>query len=844
MKMPTAVRHLATVVGLLLALPSFVSAAVIGSSLQAKLASAQPADAVGVVIVSFNDHDAGLTAAHMDILRALGITFGRTLPQLGMVAFPATAAQVNALATKSDVRSIYPNDALTYFMHQARVLSGVGRVETEPAFTAANGGLPLSGKGNFSVVINDSGIDATHADLAFGEHVVQNVQIMADELTANSVIEIDPSLDGLTPLTFVENVPNTDTHVGHGTHCAGIVGGNGVRSGALFRGVAPGAKLIGTGSGGVEFVLCALGGFEWSLANQARYGIRVISNSWGGTGPFEPDNPINIASKRAADRNIIVVFAAGNAGPAPDTHNPFAKAPWVISVAASTKEGGLASFSSRGTPKAQRLANSDPNDDYDAPTITAPGTGREFETNASKFTAAIVSTRSSSNVVANGLTSDTELSPAEIPFYTQISGTSMATPHVAGLVALLLEANPTLTPAQVKDILTSTATRMPGFDEWEVGAGFINAVAAVDKAHNLAAPYSFLGRTAWNANVAVTKDPTEDQKVQYDPTATQGPDSTNAIPFTVASGVSILEVTMQYGQSLEASLGNILILRLYAPDGTMYTGTGSILFPLDTPRRYVKVVNPIPGRWIAEARGARGVSSVPQATSPVAIAFPDDVDFLIDRTHYTIGAGTANDIAGNPYESAIRTALQFRYMDTAANGNFQPSTLMTRLEFARLAGDNTNLRQATGGITLSDVSSAYVPLVRAVVANGATLRHWNFDVAGLLASTNGQFKPNSNLTRLDVAIAFVRALGFDAQARALDGSIVTTKDSAGNTVAVADLLDIPADKRGYAQLALDKGFVTPKFTSLGAPLFNKSGNVTRAEMASGVVAFRDFFSLE
>jgi serine protease AprX len=844
MNTPKAARLLAAVVGLLLAWPSLVSAAVIGSSLQAKLATAQPTDAIGVVIVSFNDNDAGLTSAHLDVLRQLGVTIGRTLPQLGMVATPATAAQINALSAQPAVRSIYLNEALRYYMHQARVLSGVGRVETDPIYTAGNGGLPLSGKGNFAVVVNDSGIDATHADLAFGEHVVQNVQILADELTPNSVVTTDDSLNGLTPLTFVENVPNTDTHIGHGTHCAGIIGGTGVRSGALFRGVAPGAKIIGLGSGAVEFILAGLGGFEWSLANQSRYGIRVISNSWGGSGPFEPDNPINIASKRAVDHNIIVVFAAGNEGPAPDTHNPFAKAPWVISVAAGTKEGGLADFSSRGTPKAQRLANSDPNDDFDAPTLTAPGTGREFETNASKFTAAIVSTRSSSNVVANGLTNDLELTPAQIPFYTQISGTSMATPHIAGIVALLLEANPALSPAQVKDILTSTASRMPGYDEWEVGAGFVNAFAAVDKARNLAAPYAVLGRTSWNAQVSVTKDPQEDKQVHFDPTITGGPESSNATPFTVAAGVSVLEVTMNYGQSLEAALGNILILRLYAPDGTTYTGTGTILFPTDTPRRYVKVVNPIPGRWIAEARGARGVSSAPQASSPVALAFPDDVDFLIDRTHYAIGSGTANDIAGNPYESAIRTALQFRYMDTAANGAFQPATLVTRLEFARLTGDNMPLRQATHVTAFSDVAATYQPLACAVAADGATLRHWDFSVAGLLAASGTQFKPNSNLTRLDEAIAFVRGLGYDAQARALDGSIVTAKDSAGNVVAVADLLDIPADKRGYAQLALDKGFVTPKFTSFGAPLFSKSGNVTRAEMAAGVVAFRDFFSLQ
>ena len=844
MKMPKPARRLIALFGLLLALPSFVTAAVIGSSLQGKLATALPTDAVGFVIVAFHDNDAGLGAAHLEVLRNLGVTTGQRLPQLGMVAFPATAAQVHALAGHSAVRSVFLNDPLAWTIHQGRVLTGVERVETYAPFTAANGGLPLSGKGNFSVVVNDSGIDATHADLAYGEHVIQNVQIVTDANSPNAVVEVDPSLNGFTPLTFVENVPNTDTHIGHGTHCAGIIGGNGVRSGGKFMGVAPGAKLIGLGSGAVQYILAALGGFEWTLANRARYNIRVISNSWGSSGAFNPDDPINIASKRLADRNVVVVFAAGNEGPAPDTHNPYAKAPWVISVAAGRKEGGLASFSSRGTPKAQRLANGDPHDDFDAPTITAPGAGREFETNASKFTSYLVATRAATNLVANGLTSDLELSTAEIPFYTQIHGTSMACPHVAGIVALMLEANPTLTPAQVKSILTTTASRMPGYDEWEVGAGFVNALAAVDKAKNASASYAVLGRTSWNTSVAITRDPTETQQVDYAPSATPGPDSPNARAFNVDAGVSILEVTMDYARSLEASLGNILILRLYAPDGTQYSNAGSVLFFTEEPRRYLRIVNPQPGRWVAEARGARGLAAAPQASSPVALAVPDDVLFSIDRTRYTLGAGAANDISGNPYQSDILIALKFRYMDTATNGSFQPSTVVNRLEFARILGDNTPLRQATAGIVFGDVATTYQPLAAAAVADGATLRHWNYSVAGLLAASGGQFKPNTNVTRLEVAIALVRALGYDAQARALDGTVVTARDAAGNTVAVADLLDIPADKRGYAQLAIEKGFVTPKFTSLGAPLFARDGNVTRAEMAAGIVAFRDFFSLQ
>ena len=98
------------------------------------------------------------------------------------------------------------------------------RVRTDAAMTRANGGLPLSGRGNFSVVVNDSGIDATHSDLKLGEKVIQNVEVVADTET----------LTGFTPLVTIENLPNTDT-VGHGTHCAGILGGTGQMSGGRYE---------------------------------------------------------------------------------------------------------------------------------------------------------------------------------------------------------------------------------------------------------------------------------------------------------------------------------------------------------------------------------------------------------------------------------------------------------------------------------------------------------------------------------------------------------------------------------------------------------------------------------
>ena len=306
----------------------------LGPSLQSKLSGAAGTASVGTVIVTFNT-TSGLNPSHLAALQSAGITSGFTLQRLGMVGAVATAGQVRALANNSAVRSIWLNDRLHYLNNQTRVLTGVDKMRTDPNFIRANAGLPISGKGNFALVIIDSGIDGTHPDTHFPEHVIQNVQTVTDSGT----------LSGFTSLTFVENVPDTDTNVGHGSHCAGIAGGTCAASGGLYAGVAPGVSLLGAGSGAGLFILNSLGGFEYSLANQARYGIRIISNSWGGQGPFAPNDPISIASKLAHDLNIIVVFAAGISGPGKDTMNPYAKAPWVIGVAAGTKEGALASFS-------------------------------------------------------------------------------------------------------------------------------------------------------------------------------------------------------------------------------------------------------------------------------------------------------------------------------------------------------------------------------------------------------------------------------------------------------------------------------------------------------------------
>lgn len=378
------------------------------------------------------------SSSQVQDLKDLGLVT-KTYKNLPMVAVQGTTSEVESiLSTGINATSLYYNKQLDYKLRDSRQLIGVEKVWNDLGYT---------GKGT-TVAVIDSGIDATHQDLPFGDKVVQNVKFLAGSI-----------FSGGTAL-YQENVLNTDTSSGHGTHVAGTIAGLGTASDGLYKGVAPDAKLVGLGTGEAISVLWALEAFDYVLEHQEEYGIDVISNSWGTNGDYSPNDPINVASKKAHDAGMFVSFAAGNSGPDNDTLNPYSAAPWVISVAAGTKDKKLADFSSRGIP----------GDDLVHPDITAPGVD-------------IVATKSSTGLVMNtlGTTKDINyISPEHLPYYTTASGTSMATPHISGVAALMLEANPSLTPDDILNTMVNTADTMPGYELHEVGAGYVNAYNAVN----------------------------------------------------------------------------------------------------------------------------------------------------------------------------------------------------------------------------------------------------------------------------------------------------------------------------------------------------------------------------
>jgi serine protease AprX len=838
-------------------------AATLSPTLETQLQTLSDTAGVGVVIVSFNTSD-GLKDSHLEVLRGLGIKGGVTFPNLGMAGVHATAGQVKALASNAAVRSVWSNDRLEYYLDQAKVLAGVSRIRTDPGFTAANGGLPISGQGDFSVLVIDSGIDATHADLKLGQNVIQNVQVLTHDGVGFTVAGNEVSDDKFVPLLYAENVPNTDQSVGHGTHCAGIVGGTGLQSGGRYAGVAPGTKIIGAGLGAGLLVINAIGAWEWAMANQWRYNIRIISNSYGSFAAFDPNDPINIASRTLYERNVVILFAGANSGPGKSTWNRYAKAAWVIGVGNGHKEGGLANGSSRGTPLDERLANTDVLDDYAAPTITAPGHGREFANNT-RFTSDIVSTRSITNLIANGGTADTEIPAAYIPFYTQIQGTSMATPFVAGTVALMLDADPGLVNDtelprdwlagtlsrdrmdEIKSILTSTATRMPGREEWEVGAGYINSYAAVDKVLNRAKGYGSFRNPSFNAHFDINATNTP-FSIPFNPAATPGPTSSNARPFKVEAGVDVLDVFANVAfQGVTNPVGIILT----APNGATYTsGVGLPL--LNAPSRQVIVKNPQVGDWTIEVRGVRGLTTGGVSTPLLptsGVAPPSTVTGTITKKTITINPAVT-DIQNHPAQADITLALLNRRIDTFADNSFQPNAAVTREDFARALVLNTPLRQSLSAQPrFTDVAADFEAIAQAVTSRGSTMRDFytsesSLAPQGLMSATGSLFNPAGTISRVDLAVAFVRALGLDQEAKAKANTPVI--DPATGQ-AVIDNAQIPGNLRGYVQIAIEKGLLevypasveqTPAgLVAKPGPRVEPNATITRAQLAVKINTF-------
>ncbi|HVT36521.1 MAG TPA: S8 family serine peptidase [Nevskiaceae bacterium] len=419
----------------------------------------------------------------------------RVLPML-WIGVPAASEQlVQALAARLQplgLVSIYADKPLRWFNHESAEYTGVLK---------AHGDFNITGKG-VGIAIVDSGIDQLQGDFS---NVAINVKIVGP----GNLTDGTPAPQGYTYLDMTGL--NSDTSSGHGTHVAGSAAGQGTMSNGYLAGMAPGATLIGVSTGEAIAVLFSLEAYDYLLQPSVRqtYNLRVINNSYGDSAAvgFVPNDPTNIATKTAHDLGVWSLFAAGNDGAVTDDGSKsdmtsYAASPCVMSVAAGSAaqnitdvnpndyspafvgtfdpstfptpplppQGTLTDFSSRGKA----------GDVYDHPDIVAPGYFIASAYNNTNGTIYYIGADATPYVDS----SNPDWSPAWAASYFRISGTSQATPMIAGILALLLEANPVVDWDAAQDALYSTAhpvndTAGAATAPWQTGAGFVDAYAAV-----------------------------------------------------------------------------------------------------------------------------------------------------------------------------------------------------------------------------------------------------------------------------------------------------------------------------------------------------------------------------
>ncbi|HVF06428.1 MAG TPA: S8 family serine peptidase [Frankiaceae bacterium] len=375
---------------------------------------------------------AGVAAA----VRAAGGTVDEALPVVNGFAAHVPAAALDALRARPDVRAVTENSAVRF------ATTGYDETTVASSFATASGAAAAWSAG--------------HLGEGVGVAVIDTGVSPMNDLAGRLVHGPDLSGEG----TYVDSY-------GHGTVMGGIVAGSGADSaghaGGRHAGVAPKATLVSVkvaGRNGAADVSTMLQAMHWVSAYRQQFNIRVLNLSWGTDSTADPaTDPLNYAVQRLWRQGVVVVVAAGNAGPGAGTISKPADDPLALTVGAYNDGGNtnpaddtIPSWSARG-PSAHGLAK---------PDVVAPGR-------------TLIATRSYGSKVEQD-------NPKALvaPSYVKGSGTSQAAAVVSGLAALLAGAHPDWTPDQVKHALRSTAVPINGGGTQAQGSGRVSYAAATN----------------------------------------------------------------------------------------------------------------------------------------------------------------------------------------------------------------------------------------------------------------------------------------------------------------------------------------------------------------------------
>ncbi|WP_104525753.1 S8 family serine peptidase [Blastococcus atacamensis] len=426
-------------------------------------------------------HGTDIAAARAAVA-ATGMRLVTEYERIGVAVATGTADQIEAARTRPGVTYLEGNTPIEFTQETSN--TATRGAEAAATLTGANGEA-LDGSG-VSVAVIDSGVDPTHpyfAEADGSSAVVANLKSLC-------LLETSTSTDCVVR---VPQFVDTDTLSvgGHGTHVSGIVGGRPTTlpDGGSFQGAAPGASLVSISTGAVLLIVGADSALNWVLENHEKPcgaavpasvcpPIKVTNNSYGpsGGGEFDPNSATVKLQRALAAEGVVTVWAAGNDGGdgSASLTNPPGQDPTggILSVASyfdqdtGTRDGVVSEYSSRG-------AAADPST---WPDLSAPG---ENITSACRPYLPICST---------GLDPRNGPGPLDVGTFNTISGTSMAAPHIAGIVAQLFQADPTATPAEIEAALKGTTHRytdgaayrtVDGHPtSYDKGTGLVDVVAA------------------------------------------------------------------------------------------------------------------------------------------------------------------------------------------------------------------------------------------------------------------------------------------------------------------------------------------------------------------------------